>query len=208
MNLAGDVFCRAAVFPRCIANGELANQALLMFSGKGISVRSLSLASRYLCRTDEGVHDFGMKVASAGNRRIVKRGEVLSEQNENLYLGFYNLLRSEVSDLCSEKVSVKLYWKKEDGDERHFQLDVYPKMAAVQQSVEDSISLERQEAARKGKNFPEPNRERRAERVFDQELRDIRRRIFERLWGPINLPTQDLRILNLQDEFMIRLPLA
>lgn len=208
MLLPNDIFCRAAVYPKCWEKGEFSNASFLKFSGKNTNVRSLSLASKYLCRTDCGVHDYGKKVADAGNKRILDSNTPIDQENENIYLGFYSILRKNILELYSDFVDLRLYWKEENGDDRHFQLDIYPKMNIVEKAVDEKISSEREDALKRGKAFTEPNKARRLERHVDQEIREIRRIMYENLFGPVKLETESERILDLQKDYMVILPAA
>lgn len=207
MSLMNDVFCRAAVFPRCLSNDDrITNSSLIKFSGRGLDPRGLSLASKYLCRTEEGVHDYGQKVAIAGNNRILECGHELNDENENIYLGFYSFLKGDFLEISSSLVTLRLYWKSENGEERHFQVDIYPNKNAIEKSVEEAILSQKEDHEKRGKKFTEPNRQSRAERVVDQEVREIRERIFDILFGPSKLITNDGKVKKLQQKYMVELP--
>lgn len=206
MPLPCDVFCRAAVFPRCLKDNRLDETSLLSFSGKKLSTRSLSLASRYLCRGDDGVHDFGEKVAECGNQRKIARCESVEDEDRDVYLGFYSFLFRDFAAIASDRVGICLFWKPELDDERHFQIDLHPIKKVALQKVDDEIASEAAEAERQGKKAPLVNRERRAERLIDSEVRLIREALYKVLFGPAPVETSEARVRDLQRQFLVPLP--
>lgn len=125
--------------------------ALLQFSGAKLAVRSLSLASYFLCRTDDGVHNFGEKIAEAGNLRAVRGGAELTEEKRQIYLGFYSFKFCNFEEIEVPHLSMRLFWRTENGDDRHFQVDCSPLVGSIQEAVTNSIALETEEAQRSGK---------------------------------------------------------
>lgn len=124
-----DLTCRAAVFPRFVKGDKFDVDTLVKFSPdlmRGIPrLKSLSLASAFLCRNEEGIHSFGERVASNGNDRRRDSGQLTTE-NEDVYLGSYFLRRRHISWSASSVYRMYFYWKPEGGDDRHFQIDLVP----------------------------------------------------------------------------------
>lgn len=209
MPLPLDVFCRAAVFPRCVSAADrLEDSALLQVSGKGLGKRGISLASRYLCRDEDGVHDFGLRVAAEGNLRLSNANVKLDDSCENLYLGYYSFYYKDYCSVSSGEANMRLYWKPENGDDRHFQIDISIDAAMVYKKIDEQIGAENEEAARLKQKVKAPNRDKRAERFFNAEVRIIRERIFNILFGPVLSLSDDKRINDLQGKYLDGLPLA
>lgn len=216
MLLPKDIFCRAAVFPRCITSkGIMDDACLLKFSGNGVETRSCSVVSFYLSRNESGVHDFGLKVAAEGNKRIVAAGKMLDDTNEDVYLGYYSFLAEAFIGVSmkvkgiNELVTLVLYWKRENGDHRHFQIDIFPNSLRVKSHVEEEIASQAEAAARSNKKFNPPNKVRREERLVDSEVRLARQELFDILFGPVKCPDNgNQRLCYLQDKFLISLPLS
>lgn len=183
-----DFFCRAAVYPRVLNHSLYSDDAFLQFSGKGASTRSLSLASRFLCRSEDGVHDFGERVAQAGNDRLLEKHGTVPEADRNLYLGYYEFRYCRFAPLRVDYCIVRLYWKPDSSrDERHFQVDLYPLTQQVEAHVQAGIALEMETAHKAGKKQPQINAANRAERVVDASVRALRGQIASILRGPLTL---------------------
>lgn len=124
----GDVVCRAALYPKFITpSGVFDPESLLHFqSSKNKTAYSLSVASKFICRSDDGVHAYGEHAASIANRRFQdKNGREPSPVTEKVhYLGFYELYCGDIRGLNLEYYNANCYWLPENGADCHFQVDL------------------------------------------------------------------------------------
>ncbi|MEQ5793135.1 hypothetical protein LZ686_00605 [Paracoccus sp. NFXS7] len=132
MNLPTDIFCRAAVFPTCTKEGVFNRAALFAFSDAGNYCRALSLAGWDKCCNAEQVHDFGDNVATEKNRRFQEKHNRPPVEDEVAhYLGYYSIMVRNVSlgsNMYSKSV---IRHAPEDGDDRHFHIELHPNEAAL-----------------------------------------------------------------------------
>lgn len=183
--LSNDVLCRAAVYPRFL-NGDLFDiETLMAFSGRGPNVRSLSLASFWLCRGEEGVHRYGRQVAIEGNRRRKENNSNYWETSDQ-YLGYYSMRYGRVSSVGTREVCVRVYWKPENGVDEHFQLDAVPCIEAISARVDEAIQKQMSD----GKVTQRPNRQKRIEKEVSREVRMIRAKLVEYVFGPTLEPVE------------------
>lgn len=132
MILPTDIFCRAAVFPTCTKKGVFNRAALFAFSDAGNFSRALSLAGWDKCGNSEQVHDFGDNVAVEKNQRFQEKHERPPVDDEvAYYLGFYSIMMRNISlgsNMYSDSV---IRHAPEDGDDRHFHIEIHPNKAAL-----------------------------------------------------------------------------
>lgn len=163
--LPTDVFCRAAVYPKCTRNGNLDPGALLKFSSLGVAVKALSLVSWDKCCSEELVHDFGLGVAEEQNRRASEtHGAELPEEQVHHYLGYYSFnARFFRADFLIHSSGI-IRHAPEDGDDRHFHVELHAK--------EEILGLSNSARDRK----------------FSSDERIARDKLAEILFGPTPLP--------------------
>ena len=181
-----DILCCAAVYPRFLKDKIFDPDTLLQLSKRKHEVRSLSFASYWLCRNEAGVHDFGRMVATEGNRRHSKMS-ISSATEWDYYLGFYNLRYGSVGRISSSRLKIRVYWKPENGDARHFQLDATPNFRVFCGEVDREIENHKEDLRLAGKQEPKnpPNRDKRIKKLIDAEVRKVRSELCKALFGPI-----------------------
>jgi len=128
--LTGDAVCRAALYPKFITpSGVFDEEALLNFAGiKGTEVYALSVASKFICRSDNGVHEYGVTAAEIANARFrEKNGRSPEPIDEEVhYVGFYEFLYGDLIAIEMTHYAVHCYWLPENGLHMHFQAEFRP----------------------------------------------------------------------------------
>ena len=191
--LSCDILCRAAVYPRFEKSGQFDFEALIHFSEDERDIRRLSLASRWLCGGDEGVHEFGREVAKSGNRRLAEQNKLTEETMEH-YLGFYSLRYGRVRQIQSKNVDISVYWKAEAGLDQHFEVKLTPDLCRIARCERKRIEQEQTLNPSKQR----PNLERRIKNKIRAEVRAIRRMLVQGLFGPTLeqlQPTDPMRLV-------------
>lgn len=177
--LPTDVFCRCAIFPNVLKQGEdrFDSSALLAFSGcRGSASQILSLAGWDKCCDDSSVHEYGESVASTKNDRRAVESELNESKDTafSYYLGFYrfNATKLDFTQLMYSKHDLR--HAPEDGDDRHYQLELNP--------LNDGIK----------------------DRQVKSDMRVIRTAIADIMKGPSLLPAERCtdHQLDLQSKFM------
>lgn len=126
----GDILCRAALYPKFInPEGVFDEEILLNFMNvKGTELYAMSVASKLLCRSENGVHDYGCKAAEGANDRFTRdNGRAPKPVTEEVhYLGFYEMTYGALTTLSMDHYEVRCYWKPENGLDMHFQAEFAP----------------------------------------------------------------------------------
>ncbi|MFC5038047.1 hypothetical protein [Tianweitania sediminis] len=130
-----DVLCRAALFPRFIKDGVFDIETLMRFSTvEEDSHYAMSVGSKFLLRTSDGVHNYGCAAAQIANDNFrEKNGRDPEPLNEAVhYLGFYELPFHSIKDvrgrLTNHHLSVR--WVPEHGQDAHFQVELWKTVPA------------------------------------------------------------------------------
>lgn len=126
----GDAVCRAALYPKFISDGVFDEEILLNFGEiEKTGVYALSVASRFICRTDAGVHSYGCNAAELANDRFrLKNGREPEPLKEEVhYLGYYEFLYGDLVTIPMEYYSIHCYWLPEHGQQMHFQAEFRPR---------------------------------------------------------------------------------
>lgn len=125
-----DTVCRAALYPKFInPEGVFDEEILLNFMNvKGTELYAMSVASKFLCRSEDGVHEYGCKAADGANERFAREtGRAPKPVTEEVhYLGFYEMTYGALTKLAMEHYEVRCYWKPENGLDMHFQAEFVP----------------------------------------------------------------------------------
>lgn len=172
--LPSDVFCRAAVFPRMLKSQQFDEETLLSFSNVNDGRKAISFASHSICQDDDGVHTYGLHVASSRNEREQNElGRALSDDEAHHYLGFYSFNARFLHCIKLTFCVGRLYHAPEDGQDCHFQFDLTPLNDATARQVK-------------------------------QDERIARSRLAQALFGPVLLPSHrcSTHAASLQGEFM------
>lgn len=181
--LPGDLLCRAAVHPRLKKAhiDQFDVDLLVQFKDyDGGRVWKLSVASRWLSRTEEGVHDFGKKVAAKGNERKLKAlavpGTMAKQVTLDTYLGYYSGYFVHIAAIRSVYYKTEVRAVNEDDDLRHFEIHL--------------VLCD---------NF-EPGKE----KVYRGDMRTARSQLADLLFGPVKLPnpSHDAVLADLQARFL------
>ncbi len=124
--LPTDIFCRSVIFPNCTNNGRFDKAALLQFSSlKGLS-GAVSLAGWDSCGEIDVVHEFGCITTKTKNdRKCANVGRALTEDEQYFYLGYYSFCACYLNLSFLEYTLALLRHAPEDGDDRHFQLELH-----------------------------------------------------------------------------------
>jgi hypothetical protein len=181
--LPGDLLCRAAVHPRLKKENRehFDTDAFLKFAEFDLGqLWKLSLASFWLCRSEKGVHEFGLRVASSGNARklekLAKPGATLKPHVPDTYLGYYSGHFCYIGAIKTMYYKSEVRWVPEDGEDCHFELQLSLRVAFETAKVRD----------------------------YRSDMRTARTQLADILFGPIRLPnpTNDMTLADLQDRFL------
>ncbi len=130
----GDAVCRAALYPKFITPaGIFDEEILLAFTEvQNTGNYAMSVASKFLCRSEDGVHIYGAAAADIANERFHARQgrppEPIAEQVH--YLGFYEFLYGDLIAIPMDYYSIHCNWLPENGLDVHFQAEFRPKAGA------------------------------------------------------------------------------
>jgi hypothetical protein len=136
MMFNGDAVCRAALYPKFVTPaGIFDEEALLIFAEiPDGGVYAMSVASKFLCRNDDGVHTYGSNAADIANERLRARlnrpPQPINEQVH--YVGFYEFLYGDFKCIAMNHYSVHCDWLPEHGQDVHFQAEFRPKTTAAE----------------------------------------------------------------------------
>lgn len=140
-----DLLSRAILYPKSFPAGVLDLEALINFNalGEGDERYAMSVASRFLLKSEAGAHQYGCRVASISNGRLAEKlGRPVDHDNESrvYYLGFYDLRfgdLADVSGICF--YSVDVIWCPEGGEDVHFhvELNLFDNSASRKQRKRD-----------------------------------------------------------------------
>lgn len=123
-----DLLCRAALYPKFAPAGVFDEAAFLSLHKIEDGLwYAMSLASRYLLRTEEGAHGYGRRSANVANAayRALKGHDPDPLVDKVYYLGFYDLPYWRLSTLPLECYRVEVRWLPEHGEDSHFQLELH-----------------------------------------------------------------------------------
>ena len=125
--LKKDILCRAALYPKFVTpDGVFDPEKLLSLHPENDQKYSMSVASKFMCRNDAGVHGYGCRAADLANERFVRdNGRDPEPFNEQIhYLGYYEFYFADIELLPLEYYNAYCHWKPENGLEMHFQIDL------------------------------------------------------------------------------------
>ncbi|WP_182912856.1 hypothetical protein [Paracoccus onubensis] len=183
MNFPTDRFCRLANHPSCLKADRFDEAALLTFSPLDNSSRALSLAGWDVCKDETGVHDYGLSVSIQKNDRLKERyGQEPDIDKRSYYLGFYDIYARHINFDILANSRGALRHAPEDGDHRHFHIELHP--------TDEALSA------------------RKPERKVKEDERLLRTELIKLLSGPSLLPPDHCcaHQKELQNEFMPTLP--
>lgn len=120
-----DTVCRSAAYPKFVRSEVFDEEQLFNFtSDKDQKVYACSVASRFLLRTDDGVHAYGRAYAHGVNaRNAEKLGHHASPSQLCVYLGFYSLRYRTVISVQMTFYRVFVKWRPEKECDAHFQIE-------------------------------------------------------------------------------------
>lgn len=128
--LPSDLFHRSAVYPNITKSGHYDDAALLTFSklNEDETQKAISLAGWDKCLSIESVHDFGLCLEDTKNKRTEEKLQRPLDQSEvHHYLGYYNFNARDFNFSCTQYSKVILRHAPEDGDDRHYQIEIIAK---------------------------------------------------------------------------------
>lgn len=124
-----DVLCRAAIYPSFIKEGVFDDELFVYLrpnEKKNPTKYSLSLASLWICRNEDGVHIYGHATALAITSARKTEDQVpVSFEDQRHYLGYYEIYYKSIVEAPLDLHGVSCFWKREMGQECHFQVEVY-----------------------------------------------------------------------------------
>lgn len=123
------ILCRAILFPKCAKEGVFDELALLQLIdiNRDKTVYGMSLASRFLLRTDAGAHGYGERTARQMNADYERaRGEEPPENKRVHYVGFYDVVKEAALSLPISHYRIELKHKIEHGEKSHFNFELHP----------------------------------------------------------------------------------
>lgn len=167
--LPNDILCRAAVYPSFMRDGSFDRELVMGLMHRDPKRKdfaqghAMSLASLFLCRDPNGVHEYGAKLEELGNARKSHStvGELPVDKASH-YLGYYEAEHYAYKEIEVKLHSIRIYWHKENGLDEHFQFDLdYVGPEAVDKSS------------------------------VKNEIRNVRRELMKIVRGPVLRPDND-----------------
>lgn len=129
--LPKDILCRAAVYPSCFIGGQYDREAAVQLSLIDPDRRdyklghAMSLASRFLCVDENGVHQYGIQLECLGNlRKSAGNPQPLPVATASHYIGYFEIEYCQISEIVDELHSIRIYWMPENGLDEHFQFEM------------------------------------------------------------------------------------
>jgi hypothetical protein len=123
--LPKDVFARSIEYPKDFSGGVLDQEQFFQFSEEEVRKNdyALSVASCWLLKTVEAVHEYGRFVADCKNVRY-KELKGSGPNPMRRYVGSYSLFAEAIEGMSLSHYSVDLNWKPEEGQDAHFQIEL------------------------------------------------------------------------------------
>lgn len=121
--------CRAALYPKFLHGPVFDEQLLLQFTEVGdTQVYAMSVASKLICRTEDGVHSYGSSAADIMNGRFrEKNGRDPEPVTEEVhYVGYYSVTFEDLISVRMEYYRVDCRWLPEHGQLMHYQAEFKP----------------------------------------------------------------------------------
>ncbi|MCD4511503.1 hypothetical protein LQT97_09660 [Brucella pseudogrignonensis] len=129
--LPNDILCRASIYPSCFRKGSYDRELAVSLINKDKTRKefnmghALSFASKFLCGDDQGVHEYGIRTEVSGNERKQAMSDApLTIEQSSHYIGFFDVLFSDLSKIEDEFHYIRIYWLPENGSDEHFQFDM------------------------------------------------------------------------------------
>lgn len=137
--LPRDIFARSIEHPKDFSSNVLDQEQFFQFSESEVAKGdyALSVASRWLLRTEENVHKYGRFVAGCKNARF-KAVKGTDPNPMRKYVGSYNLFAESIEslDLCHYRVGLR--WKPEEGQDAHFQIELTHKGSGTRSNLKSN----------------------------------------------------------------------
>lgn len=130
--LPRDIFARSIEHPKDFPDHVLDHEQVFQFSetleknGK----HALSVASKWLLRTTEAIHDYGRTIVEIKNDRY-RETKGMDPDPLRKYVGSFYLFAKSIEGLELEKYKSELKWKPEAGQDAHFQIELTPHQIAT-----------------------------------------------------------------------------
>lgn len=123
--LPKDIFVRSIEHPKDFPSGVLDQEQFFQFSNDDLAPENyvLSVASRWLLRNIEGVHEYGRYVVQCKNERFFDRHGHGPDPMRK-YLGSYSVFAESVDEVKLPNYRVDLRWKPENGQDAYFQIEL------------------------------------------------------------------------------------